>query len=120
GSAPGDPVRLGVGLRLLWQSGLFFFSQKYDQDAINNFAPFLLSPLLGFPVAQHSPRSGLNDIGVGVYGQVTTTFGENFDLTFGARVDHENKEAELLTFFEPAISTPNNGAAEEGVPNVSP
>ena len=119
-SAPGAPARLGEGVRLRWQTGVFFFSQKYDQDAINNFAPFLLSPQLGFPVAQHSPRSGLNDIGVGVYGQVTTTFGENFDLTFGARVDHENKEADLLTFFDPAISPPNRVTAEKGFSNVSP
>jgi iron complex outermembrane recepter protein len=119
-SAPGAPARLGEGVRLRWQTGVFFFSQKYDQDAINNFAPFLLSPQLGFPVAQHSPRSGLNDIGVGVYGQVTTTFGENFDLTFGARVDHENKEADLLTFFDPAISSGNRVTAEKGFSNVSP
>jgi iron complex outermembrane recepter protein len=119
-SAPGAPARLGEGVRLRWQTGVFFFSQKYDQDAINNFAPFLLSPQLGFPVAQHSPRSGLNDIGVGVYGQVTTTFGENFDLTFGARVDHENKEADLLTFFDPAISPANRVTAEKGFSNVSP
>jgi iron complex outermembrane receptor protein len=119
-SAPGAPARLGEGVRLRWQTGVFFFSQKYDQDAINNFAPFLLSPQLSFPVAQHSPRSGLNDIGVGVYGQVTTTFGENFDLTFGARVDHENKEADLLTFFDPAISPANRVAAEKGFSNVSP
>ncbi|HEX2489865.1 MAG TPA: TonB-dependent receptor, partial [Blastocatellia bacterium] len=119
-SAPGAPARLGEGVRLRWQTGVFFFSQKYDQDAINNFAPFLLSPQLGFPVAQHSPLSGLNDIGVGVYGQVTTTFGENFDLTFGARVDHENKEADLLTFFDPAIGPANRVTAEKGFSNVSP
>jgi iron complex outermembrane receptor protein len=119
-SAPGAPARLGEGVRLRWQTGVFFFSQKYDQDAINNFAPFLLSPQLGFPVAQRSPLSGLNDIGVGVYGQVTTTFGENFDLTFGARVDHENKEADLLTFFDPAIGPANRVTAEKGFSNVSP
>jgi iron complex outermembrane receptor protein len=99
---------------------VFFFTQNYDQDAINNFAPFLLSPFLGIPVAQHSPRSGLNDIGVGVYGQATTTFGENFDLTFGARVDHENKDADLLTFFDPAISPQSRVTAEKGFSNVSP
>jgi len=119
-SAPGAPARLGEGVRLRWQTGVFFFSQEYDQDAINNFAPFLLSPQLGFPVAQHSPRSGLNDKGVGVYGQVTTTIGENFDLTFGARVDHENKEADLRTFFDPAISLENRVIAEKGFSNVSP
>jgi hypothetical protein len=78
-SAPGAPVRLVDGVRLRWQTGVFFFSQNYDQDAINNFSPFLLSPQLGFPVAQHSPRSALNDAGAGVYGQMAATFGENFD-----------------------------------------
>jgi len=119
-SAPGAPAKLGDSVRLRWQTGVFFFSQNYDQDAINNFAPFLLSPQLGFPVAQHSPRSALNDKGVGVYGQMTATFSENFDLTFGARVDHENKEADLRTFFVPAISPENRVVAEEGFSNVSP
>ena len=119
-SAPGAPAKLGEHVRLRWQTGLVFFTQNYDQDAINNFAPFLLSPQLGFPVAQHSPRSALDDKGVGVYGQVTSTFGENFDLTFGARVDHENKEANLRTFFDPAISPENRVIAEKGFSNVSP
>jgi iron complex outermembrane receptor protein len=51
---------------------------------------------------------------------VTTTFGEKFDLTYGARVDHENKEADLLTFFDPAISPGNRVIAEKGFSNVSP
>jgi len=34
-SAPGAPARLGEGVRLRSQTGVFFFSQKYDQDAIN-------------------------------------------------------------------------------------
>jgi iron complex outermembrane receptor protein len=119
-SAPGAPARLGEGVRLRWQTGVFFFSQNYDQDAINNFAPFLLSPFLGFPVAQHSPRSGLNDTGAGVYGQVTVAFGENFDLTVGSRVDHENKKADLRTFFEPAVSPADIVTARKGFSNFSP
>jgi outer membrane receptor protein involved in Fe transport len=107
-------------VRLRWQTGVFFFSQNYDQDAINNFAPFLLSPQLVFPVAQHSPRSALNDKGVGLYGQMAATFGENLDLTFGTRFDHENKEANLRTFFDPAISPENRVIAERSFSNVSP
>jgi iron complex outermembrane receptor protein len=119
-SAAGAPARLGDRVRLRWQTGVFFFSQNYDQDAINNFSPFLLSPQLGFPVAQHSPLSALNDKGVGVYGQMTATFSENFDLTFGARVDHENKEADLRTFFDPAISPENRVIGQRSFSNVSP
>lgn len=119
-SAPGAPARLGDSVRLRWQTGVFFFSQNYDQDAINNFAPFLLSPQLGFPVAQHAPRAALNDAGVGAYGQVTATFKENFDLTFSTRVDHENKKANLHTYFTPAIAPENRVIAEKGFSNVSP
>jgi iron complex outermembrane receptor protein len=119
-SAATAPARLGGNATLRWQAGMFLFTQNYDQDAINRFAPFLLSPQLGFPVSQHSPRSALDDVGVGVYGQATTTITEKFDLTFGARVDHENKEADLNTFYDPAISAPNAVRAEKGFSNVSP
>lgn len=114
------PVRLGDNVRLRWQTGLFLFTQNYDQDAINNFAPFLLSPFLGFPISQHSPQAALDDVGVGVYGQATTTFNDSFDLTVGARVDHENKEADLNTFFNPTIFPPTAVKAEESFSNVSP
>ena len=38
--------------RLRWQAGVFLFTQAYEQDAINSYAPFLFAP---FPVSQHSP-----------------------------------------------------------------
>jgi iron complex outermembrane receptor protein len=119
-SAPGANARISDVIGLRWQTGVFFFTQNYDQNAVNNFAPFLLSPQLSFPVSQHSPRSALNDVGVGVYGQGTATFNEDFDLTFGARIDHEQKEATLNTFYSPAIAPGNLVAAEESFSNVSP
>ena len=57
----------------MWQAGVFVFTQDYTQDAVNNFAPFVLSPALTFPVSQHSPQSALDDRGVGVYGKVTVS-----------------------------------------------
>jgi iron complex outermembrane recepter protein len=119
-SSAASPVRLADGVRLKWQTGVFLFTQNYDQDAINNFAPGLLSQFITFPVSQHSPQSALDDVGVGVYGQATTTFNDTVDLTFGARVDYENKEADLNTFFDPAISSPNAVTAEESFSNISP
>jgi iron complex outermembrane receptor protein len=119
-SAAGAPARVSDNVSLRWQTGVFFFTQNYDQDAVNEFAPFLLSPQLSFPINQHSPRSALNDAGVGVYGQTTATLGENFDLTVGARVDHENKEADLNTFYEPAFIAGNQVTVEKGFSNVSP
>src|SRR5262245_21164419 len=119
-SSGGAPSRIADKVTLRWQTGVFLFTQNYDQDAINHFAPFLLSPQLNFPINQHSPQSALDDVGVGVYGQTTATFSENLDLTVGARVDHENKKAALNTFYDPAISPANVVSVEKGFANVSP
>jgi iron complex outermembrane receptor protein len=119
-SAAAAPARLSDNVSLRWQTGVFFFTQNYDQDAINNFAPGLLSPQLPFPISQHSPQSALDDRGIGVYGQGTAIIKEKVDLTVGARVDHEKKEATLNTFYSPAFAPANNVVAEKGFSNVSP
>jgi iron complex outermembrane receptor protein len=119
-SAANAPAALFGATALKWQAGLFLFTQDYEQDAVNSFAPFLLSPLLGFPVSQHSPRSALDDVGVGMYGQGTLTFAGNVDLTVGARVDHERKEAMLDTFYSPQIAPPTVVSADRSFSNVSP
>jgi iron complex outermembrane receptor protein len=119
--ASGANARVALGsASLKWQTGVFLFTQNYTQDAINNFAPFLLSPFLGFTVSQHSPQSALDDVGVGVYGQGTFTMAGNFDLTVGARVDHEQKDAVLDTFFSPMISAPSSVTAAASFTSVSP
>jgi iron complex outermembrane receptor protein len=119
-SAANAPATLFGATALKWQAGLFLFTQNYEQDAVNSFAPFLLSPLLGFPVSQHSPQSALDDVGVGVYGQGTLTFAGNLDLTVGARVDREHKEAMLDTFYSPQIAPSTVVRAERSFSNVSP
>jgi iron complex outermembrane receptor protein len=119
-SAANAPARLSDAAVLKWQAGLFLFTQNYDQDAVNTYAPFLLSPFLSFPVSEHSPQSALDDVGVGVYGQGTFTFDENLDVTVGARVDRESKEAVLNTFFSPQIAQPTVVNAERSFSNVSP
>ena len=117
--ASATPASLS-GVPLKWQTGVFFFTQNYEQDAVNTLAPFLLSPFVGFAVSQHSPQSALDDRGVGFYGQVTATLGERFDLSGGARVDHEKKDATLNTFFSPAIAPARVVTADESFSNVSP
>ena len=119
-SAPQADIRLSDGAGLRWQSGLFFFTQGYEQDAVNTFAPFLLSPFLGFPVTQSSPQSELDDFGVGFYGQATAVLGDRLDLSVGARVDYERKEGTLRTAFTPAIAPERLVVAEESFSNVSP
>ena len=119
-SAAGAPARLGDAVTLRWQAGVFVFTQHYDQDAVNDFSPFVLSPFLGFPVTQHAPQSSLDDRGLGVFGQGTFTLAEVVDVTAGARVDHERREATLNTFFEPVIAPGQQVRAEKSFSNVSP
>ena len=46
------PVQLSDTMTMKWQAGVMFFTQGYEQVAVNTLAPFVLSPLLDFPVAQ--------------------------------------------------------------------
>ena len=119
-SAKAAPVVLSDRVTLKWQGGLFAFTQRYEQDAVNNFSPFVLSPFLGFPVSQHSPQSSLDDRGVGVYGQATFTFSNRLDLVAGARGDREHKAANLNTFFTPAIAPSVVLTPEKDFSDVSP
>ena len=121
-SAPNASVKLSDAASLKWQGGLFLFTQNYDQDAVNTYAPFLLSPLIGFSVSQHSPQAALDDLGVGVYGQGTIAFGDRIEALAGARIDHENKKAALATFFTaPQLaSMVTKVDAEKSFSNVSP
>jgi iron complex outermembrane receptor protein len=119
-SAPAAPVTLSDRASLRWQSGVFFFTQNYDQDAINTFSPFVPPAFLPFALEQHSPQSSLEDWGLGVYGQATTTFSDRIEISAGARVDHENKQALLDSFVVPPIAPANLVAAERDFSNVSP
>jgi iron complex outermembrane receptor protein len=119
GSAPNASWRAPGEVPVRWQAGVFVFTQNYDQDAVNAFSPFVVSPLVPIPVSQHSPQSALDDKGIGVYGQATATF-DRLDVTAGARIDHENKEASLNTFFTPAIAPGRLVTAEKGFSNISP
>jgi iron complex outermembrane receptor protein len=107
-------------IQLKWQAGLFVFAQRYHQDAVNIFAPFVLSQFVSFPVSQHSPQSALDDDGVGAYGQGTLTVGKKFDGTVGVRVDRENKQANLNVFYAPAIAAPTSATPSADFSDVSP
>ncbi len=119
-SAANAPVQLSDSLALRWQAGVFFFTQNYEQNAVNSFAPFLLSPFIPFAVTQQSPLSTLDDVGIGLFGQGTLALSEQVDLTAGLRFDHEQKEGVLTTSFSPQIAAATNVSAEEGFSNVSP
>jgi len=119
-SAANAPLRVSDTVDLRWQSGVFFFTQNYDQEAVNSFAPFVLSPLVPFAVRSTSPQAALDDRGIGLYGQATAVVREKLDLTAGVRFDHENKKGVLDTFYSLAIAPPTHVTAEKDYSNVSP
>jgi iron complex outermembrane recepter protein len=119
-SAPNAAVRLSDGAALRWQGGVFLFTQNYEQQAVNSLAPFAFSPFITFPLDLTLPQAELDDFGIGLYGQGTVTLGSRLDLTAGVRVDHEQKDATLVTSFSPAIQAPFNLVADESFSNVSP
>lgn len=117
-ASAGYQIRDGVPVK--WQTGVFLFTQNYDQDAVNRFSPFVLSPLIPLAVNQHAPQASLDDVGVGFYGQGTATFDDRLDLTLGARLDHESKNASLNTFFTPPIAPARLVEPDASFSNVSP
>ena len=119
-SAANAPIRLSDQVPLKWQAGVFAYVQSYEQDAINAYSPFVLSPLLPLPVSQHSPEASLDDSGVGVFGQATVTLAERVDVTGGARMDYESKSASLRTYYSPAIAPERLVTPDESFSNVSP
>jgi len=119
-SSTAAPLRLSDGAALRWQTGVFFFTQDYEQEAARNFSAGFLSPFLPFPIRQTSPHGELDDIGVGLFGQGIVTLAERVDLTAGLRFDHERKDATLSVFTQPALGPPQLTVGEEGFSNVSP
>jgi iron complex outermembrane receptor protein len=119
-SSPAKTIAVSSNATLRWQAGLSFFTQDYNQEAVNTLSPFVLSPQIPFSVQQTSPRAALDDTGVGLFGQGTLTFNDTLDLTVGARFDHELHDAVLETFFTPTIAPPTQLTADRSFTNVSP
>jgi len=117
-SSPVDsPIQLGPDAALSWQTGLFLFSQEYDQVAGNRLSPFITR--LPFPV-QDITTARLNDWGAGLYGQGTLRVWDAVDLTAGLRGDYEDKEAELGGFTDPLLAAPTMLDLDDTFVAVSP
>ena len=119
-NAPYQFDRFLAGWTLKWQAGIEYFSQAYNQNAVNSFSPFVLNPLLSFPVSMTSPEASIDSNGLGIFGRATLGFSENASLTAGMRFDHESSDAHLSTFFSPAIAPANLVAEEQTFNDVSP
>jgi len=118
-SAAASPAKVSETMALRWQSGLFLFTQNYDQLVLQNFSPFVI-PQVPVPVQSTSPDAKLDDFGVGVYGQGTLAFKNKVDLSFGARVDHESKDADISTSTQPPLGPPTSVQASRSFSDVSP
>ena len=113
------PMAFGT-MTLKWQAGLEYFNQGYEQDAINSLGAFVLSPQINFAVKMHSPLSDIDNSGIGLFGRATLSLNDKADLTAGLRLDHESANANLNTFFDPAVAPPNVVDAEDSFTDVSP
>ena len=120
GSAANARERLSDRVVFRWQSGLFVFTQDYDQTAVNTYAPYVASPFVPVPVTHYSPEASLDDLGLGVYGQGTLRFAEALEVSVGARVDHERKDALLSTSYSPQLAPPVVVDEDRRFTNVSP
>jgi iron complex outermembrane receptor protein len=120
--ASSSPVRVSDDLVVHWQTGIFLFTQNYEQDAINSYSPGLISPFIDFGLDQHSPQSDLDDVGLGLFGQATFTYRSRLDLTVGARFDQEWKDAQLRSFFDQEVPFLPSAVttADRSFSNVSP
>jgi iron complex outermembrane receptor protein len=118
-SSPAQPIALSPRATLRWQAGLLLFTQDYDQDALNTYAPFVI-PMVPFAVQETSPRAALDDSGIGLYGQGTLTLGTSTDVTLGLRLDHESHDAVLETMTNPALGAPTRLDTDKSFTNVSP
>jgi iron complex outermembrane receptor protein len=115
-----EPRSLNDKATLRWQGGAFLFTQNYQQDAVNTIAPFVFSPLVSVAVDQYSPVADLEDFGLGLFGQGTLTLNQNLDVVAGLRFDYESKNADLKTFFDPALQPPSVLVADDSFSHVSP
>ncbi|OPZ26915.1 MAG: Pesticin receptor precursor [Lentisphaerae bacterium ADurb.BinA184] len=120
GSSPDAPVELAEDWRLRWQAGLSGFTRAHREKGTNAYAAYVLAPTVDFPVSQTSPRARLDDWGVGAYGQATLTAWERLELGLGVRGDYERKEADLRTFYTPAIAPATALETDSDYAQVSP
>jgi hypothetical protein len=76
-----------AGMSVRWQAGVFFFDQNYTQNAVNHYAPYVLSPLVPLPVDQQTPTSALMTTAWASSAR-RRSFQPRVEAGLGVRVDH--------------------------------
>ena len=120
GSPANAPMAVTDQLMLKWQAGVEYFTQDYDQDAVNTLSAFVLDAADSVPGGDDLAGSVNRQHRHRLFARGTLTFNDKADVTAGLRFDHESSDAVLKTFFEPAIAPANVVAAEQSFSDVSP
>ncbi|MBN1904616.1 MAG: TonB-dependent receptor [Deltaproteobacteria bacterium] len=98
-SAEDHSIMLNENMKLTWQAGILFFEQDYKETSVND----INNPKLPFMLRQTSPVARLEDKGIGAYAKTTLSAWDLWDMALGLRIDHEEKDADLSTFYTPAL-----------------
>lgn len=115
-SAEDSSIILNENMKLAWQTGVLFFMQDYDETSIND----INSASIPFPVQQTSPIAKLEDTGIGAYALATLTAWDVWNYSLGLRFDYEKKDADLQTFYTPAIATSTSLNKDRDFTEISP
>jgi len=112
-SAEDAPLIINNDMKLAWQAGALFFIQKYRETSVNQILEF-------FPFEVTSPLARLDDTGFGAYAKATLTVRDVWDYSLGVRFDHEKKDADLKTFYNPPVAEPTDLNTDRTFTEVSP
>jgi len=115
-SADDSPILLNEHMKLEWQAGALFFMQEYRETSVND----VNNDALSFPVRQTSPLARLEDTGLGAYVQAILTVSDVWDISLGLRYDYEDKDADLQTFYTPAIADSTALNTDRDFTEISP
>ena len=120
-ASPKDkPFKLNDALDLAWQSGVFLFSQSYDQHIVNSVVfPNPVPPPDFIPV-NNTTTADLDDWGVGVYAQAKLTAWDKLDFTAGLRFDYEDKQGDLTSVTTPPFAPSSRNSLDDNFSQVSP
>jgi len=119
-SSKDKPFKLNDSLDLAWQSGVFLFSQSYDQHILNSVVFPNPVPPPDFVPVNNTTTADLDDWGVGVYGQAKLTAWEKLDFTAGLRFDYEDKQGDLASVTSPPFAPPSRNSLDDTFSQVSP
>jgi iron complex outermembrane receptor protein len=108
-----QPLALAGDCSLRWQTGVFLFAQKYEQSAWNNLSPYIAQT--PFPLRDQGDAT-LSDRGLGLFAQGVFSIAHSWEITLGLRNDSEHKDADLRSYYVPAIAP---GSAVKGEKDFS-